>query len=128
MINLCLTVRECLNLAVSCEAAVFEKIVQGLEQAVGEDSRLVVTVTHVPSAERIDCIRLLREYTGWGLREAKEWVDVVVGWSHNQQFVEGRSNSIRLATNEQAREMLADLANLGCEAHLDDLPQYGPDC
>jgi hypothetical protein len=70
---------------------------------------------------RIPCIKAIRLHTGWGLKEAKEWTDFMVGGWKYDKFVPasvGARQSITLKTPEAAENLLRDLAGLGCEGFL----------
>jgi hypothetical protein len=99
----------------------FEKIVSSFEVALGVDDRRSVTITRGMSTDnRIPCIKAIRLATGWGLRDAKEWTDVIVGRYDERGFwVDGgESNTITLKTPAAAEVLLRDLASLGCEGFL----------
>src|SRR6056300_363434 len=91
MIKLELSVREAMNLATNCHHDIYEKIVQAIETAVnGEDvgRECTVTITNGMNLDnRIPCIKAIRQYTGWGLKDAKDWTDDLVGGWKNDRFV-----------------------------------------
>jgi len=123
MIKVELSVRESLSMiANGCSHDMFEKIVVALETALGVNQRRMVTITGGMSTDnRIPCIKAIRLHTGWGLREAKDWSDVLVG--HFDQFGKWREsatgkNSMTLKTPEAAENLLRDLADLGCQGFL----------
>ena len=77
MINLQLSVREAMNLATNCNLEIYERIVTAFEVALGVNQRRMVTITKgMDCNNRISCIRAVRQHTGWGLKEAKDWTDV----------------------------------------------------
>ena len=123
MIKLDMSVREALTLVASshCGHEMFERIVTALEMALGVNQRKMVTITRGMSTDnRIPCIKAIRLHTGWGLKEAKDWTDVLVGtydsdWKYHSS---GRTNSMTLKTPEAAEALLRDLAGLGCEGYL----------
>jgi hypothetical protein len=123
MIKIELTVREALNMVSNgCNLDIYERIVCALEMALGVNQRRVVTITGGMNYDnRIPCIKAIRLHTGWGLKEAKDWSDVLVGGWHNDRFIPAKSGtkqSITLETPEAAENLLRDLAGLGCEGFL----------
>jgi hypothetical protein len=70
---------------------------------------------------RIRCIKAIRLHTGWGLKEAKDWSDTLVGGWKYDKFIPasaGVRNSITLKTPEAAENLLRDLVEHGCEGFL----------
>jgi len=132
MIKVELSVREAMNLIASshCGTEMYEKIVCALEVALGVNQRRVVTITGGMSTDnRIPCIKAIRLHTGWGLKEAKDWTDYLVGgWKYSRDsyttkdvFVpasSGAKQSISLKTPEAAENLLRDLVGLGCQGFL----------
>jgi hypothetical protein len=121
MINLELSVREAMNLATNCHHDIYERIVNAFEVALGVNQRRVVTITNGMSLDnRIHCIKAIRQYTGWGLKESKEWTDDLVGGWKGDRFVPAthHTNSITLKNPELAENLLRDLTSLGCEGYL----------
>jgi hypothetical protein len=125
MINLQLSVREAMDLAANCNHSrpdMFERIVNAFEVALGVNQRCTVTITGGMTLDnRIKCIKAIRLHTGWGLKEAKDWSDVLVGEWKYDTFVpatHGTKNSITLSTPEAAENLLRDLVEEGCEGFL----------
>lgn len=128
MIKVDLTVREAVLFANRCDdyggdegRGIRDRIIQALELAVGENHRCCVTITKMPGDHRISCIKTIRSYSGWGLKEAKEWTDVLVGRydsSIGRWVSGGNDNTIKLQTPEKAESLLRDLTSLGCEGFL----------
>jgi hypothetical protein len=124
MINLQLTVREALTLATdsSLSGDMYDKIVTAFEVALGVNQNRTVTITGGMSTDnRISCIKAIRLQTGWGLKEAKDWSDGMVGgWKYDKWIpaAPGTKQSITLKTPEAAQNLLRDLVALGCEGHL----------
>jgi hypothetical protein len=122
MIKVEMSVREALNMVSNgCNLDMFEKIVCSLELALGVNQRRVVTITGGMSTDnRIPCIKAIRLHTGWGLKEAKDWTDVLVGrYGSYDQWIPGKNkNNITLKTPEAAEALLRDLVGLGCEGFL----------
>jgi hypothetical protein len=100
----------------------FEKIVCSLEVALGVNQRRCVTITAGMNTDnRIPCIKAIRLHTGWGLKEAKDWTDFLVGgWKYDKWYPApaGTKQSMMLKTPEAAEALLRDLAGLGCEGYL----------
>ena len=111
MINLQLTVREAFELSNNCSREIYEKILNSFEIALGVNQSRTVTITDGMNLNnRIHCIKTIRHYTGWGLKESKDWTDVLVGSC--------TKNSITLSTPEAAENLLRDLVDKGCEGYL----------
>ena len=123
MIKIEMSVREALNMVSNgCSLDMYEKIVCALEVALGVNQRRVVTITGGMNLDnRIPCIKAIRLHTGWGLKEAKDWTDFLVGgWKYDKWHPapHGTKQSITLKTPEAAEALLRDLAGLGCEGYL----------
>ena len=119
MIKIELTVREAMDLAIYCPPEMREKIVTALEVVLGENQRRKVTITGgMNTNNRIPCIKATRLHTGWGLKEAKDWTDALIGTYHNGCWVGSNRISVTLQTPEAAENLLRDLAGLGCEGFL----------
>jgi len=121
MIKLELSVREAMNLATNCHHDIYERIVTAFEVALGVNQNRTVTITNGMSLDnRIPCIKAIRQYTGWGLKESKEWTDDLVGGWKNDRFVPAthHTNSITLKNPDLAENLLRDLTSLGCEGYL----------
>ena len=126
MIKLELSVREAMSLATSWaynhDADLYHKIVHGIELALGVNQNRIVTITGGMTLDnRIPCIRAIRMHSGWGLKEAKDWTDVLVGGWKYDKFVAasyGAKQSITLSTSQAAENLLRDLVGLGCEGYL----------
>ena len=121
MIKLELSVREAMNLATNCHHDIYERIVTAFEVALGVNQNRTVTITNGMSLDnRIPCIKAIRQYTGWGLKESKEWTDDLVGGWKGDRFVPAthHTNSITLKNPEMAENLLRDLTSLGCEGYL----------
>jgi hypothetical protein len=123
MIKVEMSVREALNMVSNgCNLDIYEKIVSAFEVALGVNQRRVVTITGGLTLDnRIHSIKAIRQHTGWGLKEAKDWSDYLVGGWHNDRFIPAKSGakqSITLKTPEAAEALLRDLAGLGCEGYL----------
>ena len=121
MIKLELSVREAMDLAANCHQNVYERIVTAFEVALGVNQNRTVTVTKRMSLDnRIPCIKAIRQYTGWELKETKDWTDDLVGGWKGDSFVPAthHTNSITLKYSCDAENLLRDLTSLGCEGYL----------
>lgn len=121
MIKVELSVREALNMVANgCSLDMFEKIVTSLEVALGVNQRCMVTITNMSIDNRIPCIKAIRLATGWGLKEAKDWTDVLIGRYNASGFWTGgaKEHTMKLKTPEVAEQLLRDLVGLGCEGFL----------
>ena len=121
MIKLELSVREAMNLATNCNLEIYERIVNAFEVALGVNQNRTVTITKGMSLDnRIPCIKAIRQYTGWGLKETKDWTDDLVGGWKGDRFVPAthHTNSITLKYSCDAENLLRDLTSLGCEGYL----------
>ena len=122
MINLQLTVAEAIDIANTAGNDLHDRIVKAIELALGVNQSRNVTITGGLNLDnRIACIKAIRLATGWGLREAKEWTDYLVGGWKYDKFIPakvGVKHSITLKTPEAAELLLRDLTNLGCEGYL----------
>lgn len=122
MIKIELSVRESLNMiANGCSLDMFDKIVTSLEVALGVNQRRKVTITGgMTTDNRIRCIKVIREHTGWGLKESKDWTDVIVGRYNETGFWTGggHPNTMTLKTPEVAEQLLRDLTSHGCVGYL----------
>jgi hypothetical protein len=121
MINLPLTVREAMYLATRCDADMYDKIVNAFETALGVDNRCSMTITGgMDTNNRIYCIKAIRNTTGMGLKDSKDWTDVIVGkYDDSGRWLNGgQKNTMKLPTNEVAEKLLRELVGLGCEGYL----------
>lgn len=123
MIKIALSVREAMSMvSLGCGIEMYEKIVVAFETALNMNSYCNVTITGgMTQDNRLHCIKAIRQYTGWGLREAKDWTDFLVGcWSNDQWYPApfGTRRSMTLKTPEAAESLLRELTTLGCEGCL----------
>jgi hypothetical protein len=122
MINLQLTVREAMDLAIYAPPELRERIINAFEVALGVNQNRTVTITGGMNLDnRIPCIKAIRLHTGWGLKEAKDWTDYLVGGWKYDKFVPasvGAKQIVTLKTPEAAENLLRDLTTLGCEGFL----------
>ena len=122
MINLQLTVREAMELSFYAREDIRERITQAFEVALGVNQRCTVTITSGMNMDnRIGCIKAIRLHSGWGLKESKDWTDVLVGgWKYDKWYPAktGTTNSLTLKTPEAAENLLNELVRLGCQGYL----------
>jgi len=123
MIKIDLSVREALTMISNgCSPDMFEKIVTALEVALGVNQRCTVNITRGMSTNnRIQCIKAIRYYTGWGLKETKDWTDQIVGYYNEHSRWCGpvaTRISVKLQTMDAAENLLRDLTDCGCEGYL----------
>jgi hypothetical protein len=124
MINISLTVREALWILSKMESydTIYDKISIAFEDALKVNRNKTVTITGGMTLDnRIYCIKAIRNHTGWGLKEAKDWSDYLVGGWKYDKFVPaaaGAKNSVTLSTPEAAENLLRDLVDKGCEGFL----------
>ncbi len=121
MIKLELSVREAMDLAANCHQNVYERIVTAFEVALGVNQKRRVTITKGMTLDnRIPCIKAVRQHTSWGLKEAKDWTDGMVGrWDDCGHWRDGGNTiSLTAKTPEAAEGLLRDLTSLGCEGYL----------
>lgn len=120
MINVEMTVREAVALAINTNAEMYERIIHALEAKCGE-LKAVMTVRHVPRDNFIPCIKVIRSHLGWGLRETKDFLDVVRGgWdSIVNDYVDGQPNSM---TNHSdiIIKLASELRSQGCVVDIKD--------
>jgi hypothetical protein len=121
MIKVEMTVAEAIAVASVGGNELHDRIVKAIEVALGINQSRDVTITKVPGDNRIPCIKAIRLHSGWGLKEAKEWTDVLVGRFDGTygKWISGTSqHTIRLPTPAAAEALLRDLTGLGCEGFL----------
>lgn len=81
MIDVGMTIREMVSIAAnpSCNGDLYERIIKALEVATNNVKLLVgckgVIATGQYWDQKIPAIKSVRLATGWGLKEAKEWVE-----------------------------------------------------
>jgi ribosomal protein L7/L12 len=128
MIKLELSVREAMWILSKIESydTIYDKIGAAFEQALAANNQntsrnCTVTITNGMDLDnRIPCIKAIRQYTGWGLKESKGWTDDLVGGWKGDRFVAAthHTNSITLKHPNDATSLLRDLTSLGCEGFL----------
>lgn len=124
MIKVEMTVREMLNIIAlqGTSGDLANRIISALEVACGQNQYKTVTITGGMNLDnRIPCIKAIRLNAGWGLKEAKEWTDYLVGgWKYDKWYPApaGTKHSMTLKTPEAAETLLRELTDLGCEGYL----------
>ena len=108
--------------SLGCGIDMYEKIVLAFEKALNVNKHCCMTITGgMTQDNRLHCIKAIRQYTGWGLKDAKDWSDYLVGsWQNDQWYPAafGTRQSMTLKTPEAAESLLRALTTLGCEGCL----------
>jgi ribosomal protein L7/L12 len=103
MINLQLSVREAMELAIYAPVEMRERITQAFEVALGVNQRCTVTITGGMNLDnRIKCIKAIRLHSGWDLKTAKDWTDYLVGGWKYDKFVPAYSQDSRSSRKSAA--------------------------
>jgi hypothetical protein len=133
MINLSLTIREALWIISKCDVydSTYEKIVSAIEKAVQNPPLGTnVTVKSIPQDNFISAIRIIRRYTNWGLKDTKDWLDVVRGsWQSNGHWEDGvyvsagtysggKPNTLTIPYGRDAITLAAELREIDCEVRV----------
>lgn len=120
MINVEMTVREAVALAIHTNAEMYERIIHALEAKCGE-VKAVMTVRHVPRDNFIACIKAIRNHLSWGLRETKDFLDVVRGgWDSTvNDYVDGQPNSM-VNDSDIIIKIASELRSQGCIVEVKD--------
>ena len=121
MISIQLSVAEAVSLSAIAGADLRDRIVKAIEIAMGVNQRCDVIITKLNPDNRIPCIKSIRLHTGWGLREAKECTDILMGRydSYAGRWVEGaKQYTIKLKNPQLAESLLRELVDHGCEGYL----------
>lgn len=124
MITIDFTVREAMYLAnhwaYNNDSNLYDKIVNAISAKCGENANNIRLVVHSMMPDKmIQCIKALRLATGWGLKDSKDFFDVVRGryhsdsYSNTYSYRDGKPNSLVL-TNAIANQLMKELHNLGC--------------
>ena len=124
MINLSLTVREALWILSKCEVhdSVYDKVVIAVEKAItNPPNGTHVTVKSVPQDNFISAIRIIRNYTRWGLKDTKDFLDVVRGpWLNTGSYAGGKPNTLTVTFGRDAIALAEELRGIGCEVRVGD--------
>jgi hypothetical protein len=70
-----------------------------------------VRLVNADVPQYVECIKVVRSYTGYGLKEAKDACDRVRG------AVKGAPEKLPLTNKKMRKEFVKKLRELGCEAH-----------
>jgi hypothetical protein len=119
MITVEMTVREAMNLVSNgLHLDMYERIVQALEAKCGE-LKAIMTVRYVPRDSFIPCIKIMRSHLGWGLKETKDFLDVVRGgWnSEHNDYLDGKSNCLTKGSDIIVK-MASELRSQGCTVEI----------
>ena len=121
MIAVEMTIREMISLAAnpSCSGDLYERLVSAIERAANE-GKINVTLRSMRPDAMIPCIKALRLATGWGLKESKEFCDIVRGKSdgYGNGFYGGTANTVTLKA-DAGRELAKQWKELGCDVITD---------
>lgn len=121
MINVDLTIREAISLVSSaaCTGDLYERIVKAIEKECG-DGDINVTLRSLPLHAMIPCIKALRLATRWGLKESKDFCDVVRGYDrwNNGTYTGGTPNTLKLKQRD-ANTLVKEWKALGCDVVTD---------
>ncbi len=124
MINLALTVREAMWILSKCESydSVYDKVVTAVEKAImNPPNSTNVTVKSVPQDNFISAIRIIRNYTRWGLKDTKDFLDVVRGpWLSTGSYAGGKPNTLTVTFGVDAIAMAEELRRIGCVVRVGD--------
>lgn len=127
-INITLSVREAILLLSGGEVsnAVCEQIIKAIEDkcgcggiSVNNTGTLNLTLKKFPPSNRISVIKSIRIATGWGLKESKDFTDVVQGvWQNDGTYINGNPNTLK-SSRLTIQRLNNDLLALGCETQID---------
>lgn len=134
MINVKMTVREIAWLITQCGDSNCDLWGRAVEALVGACDRTGtnVTVKSVPQDNFISAIRIIRNYTRWGLKDTKDWLDVVRGpwrseeryengkYVHSGSYAGGRPNTLTVTFGRDAIALAEELRSIGCEVRVGD--------
>ena len=122
MISVDVTVSEAIEMIthVGFHTDLGRKIVYSIAAKCGEHgNNMVITVSSINPENMIPCIKALRNHVRWGLKEAKDFFDVVRGRYYasstdtHYSYRDGRPNSLTLPT-ATANKLATELRALGC--------------
>jgi|LakMenE01Jun11ns_1017448.scaffolds.fasta_scaffold9859661_4 ribosomal protein L7/L12 len=141
-INLSLTLKSALSLLTnnSISDTIRDEIQKSIEVAmsqcgcgVNSTHNMNLTLKSVPVKEKVRCIAAVRNTLLWGLKDSKDFVDVVLGkldlestgiesydsagyWS---PVYKGGTPNTLTETTERVRKLAAQLTEMGCEVYTD---------
>jgi hypothetical protein len=123
MINVQMTVREIAWLIAQCGDYQCELYGRAVEALVGacEKTGTNVTVKSVPQDNFVSAIRIIRNYTRWGLKDTKDFLDVVRGpWLSTGSYAGGRPNTLTVTFGRDAIALAEELRGIGCVVRVGD--------
>lgn len=117
------------------DEAVRDAVQTAIEKAFNVASsthKLNLTLKSVVPDQKIPCIAAIRHSLGWGLRECKEFVEVVLGkpdysngyyndiggWVTNVKYYGGQQNTLTIDAADAAN-LQTKLRELGCDVVVD---------
>ena len=112
MINVGMTIREMVSIASnpSCTGDLYDRIIKALELATGNEKLLVACNGAQYDGQywdhKIAAIKSVRLSTGWGLKDAKDWIEEAVNY-HKTMFT-------KPLDPEVAHKLCDELAKCGC--------------
>lgn len=125
-ISINISVRDAIALLTGGEASndVCENIISALENKCGSVTvaagNLNFTLKSFPIDRRIRVIQSVRANIGWGLRESKDFCDVVSGpYNSIANTYEGGTPNTLTANKDCVERLNKELVALGCETHVD---------
>jgi hypothetical protein len=114
MITVEMTIREMVSIASnpSCNGDLYERIIKALELATGNEKLLVACDGLSGYSEpkywdhKIASIKSIRLSTGWGLKEAKDWIEEAINYKKTMF-----TNPLEVAV---AQKLCDELKKCGC--------------
>jgi ribosomal protein L7/L12 len=107
-------------------ATAIENAFKGRGLNVGNTNRLNLTLRCVPKDHKVRAIAVFKNTLGFGLREAKDFVEIVLGkdgyYNNDHRWKDGVAGTPATITGAKADVLKAvkELENLGCEVVVDD--------
>lgn len=125
-ISINISVRDAIALITGGEASndVCENIIKALEEKCGSVTvaagDLNFTLKSFPIEKRIRVIQAVRANIGWGLRESKDFCDVVSGpFDTTVGYHVGGTPNTLTAKKDLVERLNKELVALGCDTHVD---------
>lgn len=127
-----MSVRDALALLTGGEASndVLENIIKAIEEKCGHKAvntanlhKAVNTanlqINSIPGEKKIQAIKILRQHTGWSLRESKDFIEVVSGiWSCTTGTYVGGKPNILNHDKSVIENVYQELFSIGCETQI----------